>query len=80
METKGHPLKVLMAQYEINQNEIAQLFGKTTHTIKKWMRGQGSPSMADLATFAQGFGLVETNNLARDWINWIREKNNGNSK
>lgn len=68
IKPKGHPLAVFMARYKLNNKKIAVHFDKTPQTIAKWLSGVGSPNMGDFAKFSKEFGLIETNNLCRDWI------------
>ncbi len=75
IKQNGHPLSVFMAKYGLYNKDIAAYFDKTPQTIYKWLKGIGSPNMGDLASLSEKFGLIETSNLARDWIEYIR--NNG---
>lgn len=71
--SKGHPLKVLAAVHDLTYKQIADMFDRSEPLIKKWISGQGTPTLQDLFNFQKNstFTKQEIDKLARDWIDWL---------
>jgi len=44
----GKALKTLKAQYDITNNDIAQVTGKSSTTVSQWINGKQFPSLGTL--------------------------------
>lgn len=67
-----HPLKKFMEDNKLEQQEVAQHFGRTRQTIAKWLNGDGSPTQGDFAKFWDYWGKVHTTKLCLSWIEYER--------
>ena len=68
-----HPLDNFQIAYGLSHDQLAKAFKKSSATIFRWKKGDGSPTQGDIYELSKRYSLSQAMDLVHQYMKFYKE-------